>query len=360
MTCSSAWQISLGQAECALARIMGAHGQTFTQPLESLHLPSHSATITVRAEEAKNSNDLVKFKIAAKATGSHASRFNRCVCVHVCHFPSRARLGVVLNDSAANVGCVEIAAKVTVGHASRFKKVRVRGFVSFSSACMCWCGCCMILLQTMAATRYYRSRPGFVGHFVGHATLEIHNHDIFFGNHAVLLFQHRRFLGTKKLRLEQSTNTSLLRNRVYLQLGVEACTSIPAPRPPSSFFFCCRYPLTFSRMGNKVLLSKIAIISRNSIWYFLNPIHQGPSSSLLFYLFSYPFLSFPFPPPFLFPAFFSSSLSSFFLLFISFFFSYLFFFPCLERFRIVYLGWVYLVTAAGSLGEHLLRKNKFN
>ncbi|CAM9291797.1 unnamed protein product, partial [Sphacelaria rigidula] len=72
-------QTSLGHAECALGNIMGAHGQTFTQALESPDLPGQRATITVRAEQAMNSNDLVKFEIAAKATGSHAvfARFSR-------------------------------------------------------------------------------------------------------------------------------------------------------------------------------------------------------------------------------------------------------------------------------------------
>lgn len=73
------YQASQGTAECALASIMGAHGQTYTQTLESPHLPGQRATITVRAEQAMESSDLVKFELAAKCGAKNSSRFKRCV-----------------------------------------------------------------------------------------------------------------------------------------------------------------------------------------------------------------------------------------------------------------------------------------
>lgn len=42
---------------------MGGHGQTTTEPLHSPHLPHQKASITVRAEQAKNSSDLVVFAL---------------------------------------------------------------------------------------------------------------------------------------------------------------------------------------------------------------------------------------------------------------------------------------------------------
>lgn len=56
-------QASQGTAECALATVMGAHGQTTTEPLHSPHLPNQKASVTVRAEQAKNSSDLVVFQL---------------------------------------------------------------------------------------------------------------------------------------------------------------------------------------------------------------------------------------------------------------------------------------------------------
>eukprot|EP00904_Undaria_pinnatifida_P009983 jgi/Undpi1/6114/HiC_scaffold_20.g08599.m1 len=67
-----------GTSECALATIMGAHGQTTTQALDSPHLPLQRATITIRAEEAENSSDLVVFELGASGCGSrHKSVFFR-------------------------------------------------------------------------------------------------------------------------------------------------------------------------------------------------------------------------------------------------------------------------------------------
>ena len=64
-----------GTSECALATIMGAHGQTTTQALDSPHLPLQRATITIRAEEAENSSDLVVFELGASGCGSRHKRF---------------------------------------------------------------------------------------------------------------------------------------------------------------------------------------------------------------------------------------------------------------------------------------------
>lgn len=63
-----------GTAECALASIMGAHGQMHTQALDSPHLPQQQATITVRAEQAKNSSDLVSFELGASGCPSNHKR----------------------------------------------------------------------------------------------------------------------------------------------------------------------------------------------------------------------------------------------------------------------------------------------
>ncbi|CAM9101606.1 unnamed protein product, partial [Hapterophycus canaliculatus] len=69
---------SQGTAECALATIMGGHGQTTTEPLRSPHLPHQKATITVRAEQAKNSSDLVVFALGAtNCPRGHRSVFFR-------------------------------------------------------------------------------------------------------------------------------------------------------------------------------------------------------------------------------------------------------------------------------------------
>ena len=74
-------QASQGTAECALATVMGAHGQTTTEPLHSPHLPGQKASITVRAEQAKNSSDLVVFELG----GTNCPRgHKRYVCVCVC------------------------------------------------------------------------------------------------------------------------------------------------------------------------------------------------------------------------------------------------------------------------------------
>ncbi|CAN0236864.1 unnamed protein product [Ectocarpus sp. 6 AP-2014] len=60
-------QASQGTAECALATIMGAHGQMSVEPLRSPHLPHQKASITIRAEQAKNSSDLVVFGLGIRA-----------------------------------------------------------------------------------------------------------------------------------------------------------------------------------------------------------------------------------------------------------------------------------------------------
>ncbi|CAN0236225.1 unnamed protein product, partial [Ectocarpus sp. 8 AP-2014] len=60
-------QASQGTAECALATIMGAHGQMSVEPLRSPHLPHQKASITIRAEQAKNSSDLVVFDLGMRA-----------------------------------------------------------------------------------------------------------------------------------------------------------------------------------------------------------------------------------------------------------------------------------------------------
>ncbi|CAM9668630.1 unnamed protein product [Pylaiella littoralis] len=71
-------QARQGRAECALATIMGAHGQTITEALHSPHLPHQRASITVRAEQAKNSSDLVVFELgAANCPRGHKSVFFR-------------------------------------------------------------------------------------------------------------------------------------------------------------------------------------------------------------------------------------------------------------------------------------------
>eukprot|EP00752_Nemacystus_decipiens_P010181 g9072.t3 len=67
-----------GSAECALATVMGAHGQTTTEPLHSPHLPNQKAWITVRAEQAKHSSDLVLFELGGtNCPRGHKSVFFR-------------------------------------------------------------------------------------------------------------------------------------------------------------------------------------------------------------------------------------------------------------------------------------------
>lgn len=68
-------QASQGTVECALATIMGAHGQTVTRPLESPHLPNQRATITIRAEQAKHSSDLVIFELGTTGFSSNSNRY---------------------------------------------------------------------------------------------------------------------------------------------------------------------------------------------------------------------------------------------------------------------------------------------
>ena len=68
-------QSRLGSTECALASVMGAHGQAMTQALDSPHLPTQRATITIRAEEAENSSDLVVFMLGASGCGSKHKRY---------------------------------------------------------------------------------------------------------------------------------------------------------------------------------------------------------------------------------------------------------------------------------------------
>lgn len=70
-------QARQGRAECALATIMGAHGQTITEALHSPHLPHQRASITVRAEQAKNSSDLVVFELGAANCPRGHKRFVR-------------------------------------------------------------------------------------------------------------------------------------------------------------------------------------------------------------------------------------------------------------------------------------------
>eukprot|EP00903_Cladosiphon_okamuranus_P009585 g9125.t2 len=71
-------QASQGTAQCALATVMGAHGQMTTEPLHSPHLPNQKASITIRAEQAKNSGDLVVFALGATSCPrGHKSVFFR-------------------------------------------------------------------------------------------------------------------------------------------------------------------------------------------------------------------------------------------------------------------------------------------
>ncbi|CAM9341780.1 unnamed protein product [Scytosiphon promiscuus] len=70
-------QILQGTVECVLASIMGAPDQTLTGALYNPKLPKQKASITVRAEQAKNSSDLVAFALGANGLKKQKSVFFR-------------------------------------------------------------------------------------------------------------------------------------------------------------------------------------------------------------------------------------------------------------------------------------------
>lgn len=58
-----------------MATIMGAHGQSVTLKLDSPQSLNQAAAITIRAEEASNTSDLVVFKLKALRCTGNEKRF---------------------------------------------------------------------------------------------------------------------------------------------------------------------------------------------------------------------------------------------------------------------------------------------
>ena len=82
---------------------MGAHGQTVKQQLDCPSLPTQRATITIRAEQAKNSSSLVVFELGA--TGCSNNRYR----IRIVGSRASARFGVSWGEGGGYLEGIIIA-----------------------------------------------------------------------------------------------------------------------------------------------------------------------------------------------------------------------------------------------------------